>query len=115
MTNFPNFENIYANLAESAYTGGRPNSFGILTKQQQQIINSGLSARFNFSQSKTVQIRKDENGAPIFQTTQGGTNLPNDGIVYLQPAIKISTHTYTSLPNPNDSNYNPKIFREAAA
>ncbi|WP_460022072.1 hypothetical protein [Lactovum odontotermitis] len=75
--------------------------------KQQDALNSGNAAKYNFSQNI---VDKDGN-----ITTQGGTNLPNDGIVYLQPAIKTLTPTYTSLPNPNDSYYNPKIFREAAA
>ncbi|GAB2026225.1 hypothetical protein [Lactovum odontotermitis] len=93
MANLANYSNLYADLAQAAYTK-RPISFPDGEK---------FGGKFDFS--------KLPNGNKLL----GGDQLPNNGIVHLQPAIKISTHIYTSLPNPNDSYYNPKIFREAAA
>ena len=68
MSNLENFNNIYANLAESSYNG-RPNAF---PKYQ----NSKGKEEFNYSLDVI-----DEKG----DRTKGGQNLPNSGIVYLQP------------------------------
>ncbi|GAB2026227.1 hypothetical protein [Lactovum odontotermitis] len=97
MTDLVNYTNIYADLAQAAYTG-RTVSFP-----------DGTSIRGN---KYSISVRK-VNGEEV--PLLGGENLSNKGIVYLQPAIKIPTHTYSSLPTLNDSNYNPKILREAAA
>lgn len=78
-TNLPNFNNIYANLAESAYTD-RPKSFAQkdLDSKTKSSLDSGKSVKFNYSEDY-IDERTHKIG------TQGGTNLPNDGIVYLQP------------------------------
>ena len=76
--NLKNFNNIYASLAESAYRD-RPNGFSFeqLLPKEQKILNSGKSLVFDFSIDA-----KDKKG----QVTQGGgTDLPNQGKVYLQP------------------------------
>ncbi|MBP2621804.1 hypothetical protein DHL47_10855 [Streptococcus panodentis] len=76
--NLKNFNNIYASLAESAYRD-RPNGFSFeqLLPEEQKILNSGKSLVFDFSKDA-----KDKKG----QVTQGGgTDLPNQGKVYLQP------------------------------
>ncbi|MFD2306959.1 cutinase family protein [Enterococcus termitis] len=75
MSNLESFNNIYANLAESAYTG-RPNSFPSYRKDKKE-------REFDFSENKTV------NG----ELTTGGKNLPNEGIVYLQPDNTVKTVT----------------------
>ncbi|AUW96125.1 hypothetical protein [Streptococcus pluranimalium] len=91
--NLETFDNIYSSLAESAYTGNRPNSFPKKLKNK--------SIKFNFS--------KDiKNGA---QTTQGGSNLPNDGVVYLQPDKSLTTVEETTslqVPNPNGGYHTEK-------
>ena len=84
--NLETFDNIYSSLAESAYTGNRPNSFPKKLKNK--------SIKFNFS--------KDIKSGT--QTTQGGSNLPNDGLVYLQPDKSLTTVEETTslqVPNPN--------------
>ena len=76
--NLKSFDNIYASLAESAYRD-RPNGFSFeqLLPEEQKILNSGKSLVFDFSKDA-----KDKKG----QVTQGGgTDLPNQGKVYLQP------------------------------
>ncbi|AYG00334.1 lipase family protein [Lactococcus allomyrinae] len=95
MSNLENFNNIYADLAESAYTGNRPNNFPPKS-------NKDTSQYFNFSKSKTTNIGTKEK--PVYQTTQGGEKLPNNGIVYLQPDPTVHTvdvKTSLSIPNPN--------------
>ncbi|MFC4652453.1 Mbeg1-like protein [Lactococcus nasutitermitis] len=79
MSNLQDFNNIYADLAESAYTGKRPNNFPPKS-------NKNTSQYFNFSKPVTKNIGTEKK--PVYQTTQGGTTLPNKGVVYLQPAIK---------------------------
>ncbi|AUW96127.1 hypothetical protein [Streptococcus pluranimalium] len=93
--NLETFDNIYSSLAESSYNG-RPVVFAYqkLTSDQRRLLDSGESLKFNFS--------KDiENGT---QTTQGGSTLPNDGVVYLQPDKSLTTVEETTslqVPNPN--------------
>ncbi|MDE7504791.1 lipase family protein, partial [Streptococcus agalactiae] len=59
---------LHSSLAESAYNS-RPNSFP-------ELFETDSVTEVKFSQPS-----EDNKG----QITQGGTNLPNDGIVYLQP------------------------------
>lgn len=66
--NLDNFDNLHSSLAESAYNS-RPNSFP-------ELFETDSVTEVKFSQPS-----EDNKG----QITQGGTNLPNDGIVYLQP------------------------------
>ncbi|GAB2026223.1 hypothetical protein [Lactovum odontotermitis] len=96
MTDLTNFYNIYADLSQSAYNnrhdldGNRYNFANGLREGQQEALSNRDSVPFTFSGAK------DSSGNDISS-------------VHLQPAIKISTHTYTSLPNPNDSYYNPNM------
>ncbi len=90
-----NFNNLYANLAQSAYPTS-PVKFPIeaLEPNQQNQLNSGNSIRINFSVSQVTK-----NG-----TIPGGQNLPNNGIVYLQPDPTLKTvpiRTSITTPNPN--------------
>ncbi|GAB2026229.1 hypothetical protein [Lactovum odontotermitis] len=98
MTDLTNYSNIYADLAQSAYTG---------RKDPNGIWN-------NFAQPKNWtdnQIEALSNGDSVPFTFSGAKDSSGNDVssVHLQPAIKISTHTYTSLPNPNDSYYNPNM------
>ncbi|MCL2112784.1 MAG: hypothetical protein FWH31_02410 [Streptococcaceae bacterium] len=82
MSNLENFDNIFANLAESAYNG-RPNSFP-------KIYSQITEKEVDYSQDK--------------DSVKGGANLPNDGVVYLQPDKTLHTedvHTNLQIPNPN--------------
>ena len=67
--NLKNFDNIYSSIAESAYTD-RPNSFP-------ELYNSKQFTEVDYSKNK-----KDKDGQ---LTKGGGTDLPNQGKVYLQP------------------------------
>lgn len=92
MSNLENFNNIFANLAESAYNR-RPLNFPIY-------VNSGNSELINYAENGMIKNKKGQ----ITSITTGGTNLPNDGIVYLQPdktlhAENVSTNI--QIPNPN--------------
>ena len=88
MSNLSNFNNIYTNLSESSYSR-RPKNFP-------QYKNNKNPKEFDFSkdyintETKLIEIK-------------GGTNLPNDGIVYLQPDPTIKTtvtpKTYQTPPN----------------
>ncbi|WP_251713568.1 lipase family protein [Lactococcus ileimucosae] len=79
MSDLDNFNNIYANLAESAYKG-RPNNFP-------PNVSKSKETPYDFSKDyinkKTGKIQ-----------TYGGTNLPNNGVVYLQPDKTLETTTY---------------------
>ena len=67
MSNLKNFNNIYANLAESAYNT-RPKNFPPFAKNRE-------FKEINYSQDETYRG----------ELTKGGKNLPNKGVVYLQP------------------------------
>lgn len=75
--NLKSFDNIYASLAESAYRDRPTNfAFGQLNRDQQNRLKKNKSVLFDFSKDA-----KDNKG----QVTQGGgTDLPNQGKVYLQ-------------------------------
>ncbi|MFC3932305.1 hypothetical protein ACFOSE_05910 [Streptococcus dentapri] len=75
--NLETFDNIYAALAQSAYRNRPGNiTYDQLDVAQQQVLDSGKSVEFNFSKDGTFKG----------QTTEGGgTDLPNGGVVYLQP------------------------------
>ena len=75
-SNLKTFDNFYADLAQSAYTG-RPIKFpyNSLTRDRQKKLDSGYSIPFDFSQDVVY-------GKEI---TPGGKKLDNDGKVYLQP------------------------------
>lgn len=76
--NLKSFDNIYASLAESAYRD-RPNKFPYeqLDPESRKTLDSGKSIEFDFSKDA-----KDKKGQV---TKGGGTDLPNQGKVYLQP------------------------------
>jgi hypothetical protein len=86
MSNLTNFNNLYANLAESAYNS-RPNNFPRKAQSKKpEAIDFSKDAEYNG------------------KITQGGTNLPNNGIVYLQPDKTLHTVEVTTdltVPNPN--------------
>lgn len=88
MSNLENFNNIYANLAESAYNG-RPKNFPTKANaKKEKYINYSENA---LNKKGEVQVR-------------GGTNLPNNGVVYLQPDKTLHTEKVTTdlrVPNPN--------------
>lgn len=73
LSNLENFNNIYANLAESSYNN-RPNPFPNYQKMKTE-------REFDFSKDKKISGK----------LTKGGQNLPNNGIVYLQPDNAIKT------------------------
>lgn len=78
--NLKTFDNMHANIAESAYHH-RPKNFPTdeLNDEQMKKITNGESVIFDFSLS----------GKYKGQTTKGGgTDLPNGGKVYLQPDSK---------------------------
>ena len=85
-SNLKNFDNFYADLAQSAYSG-RPNNF---------------PPKNNSTKVKTIVFSKD-----IFyddETTSGGKNLPHNGKVYLQPDPDLHSEGETmdlQVPNPN--------------
>ncbi|MCJ1978172.1 hypothetical protein [Pseudolactococcus paracarnosus] len=88
MSNLDNFNNIYANLAESAYNN-RPNNFPPYSKK---ITETPLNYS-NDSLNKKGEVQ-----------VHGGTHLPNNGIVYLQPDKTLHTEevkTTLQVPNPN--------------
>ena len=70
MNNFPTFDNLYGNLAQATYPKN-PNDFAIHSRKKAYV-------KFDFSQGVSY------NG----QVIPGGQNLPNNGVVYLQPAPK---------------------------
>lgn len=89
MSNLENFNNIYTNLAQSAYNG-RPKNFPSKNEKSNEQY-------FNYSQdilnSKTGKVK-----------VKGGENLPNNGIVYLQPDPTLRTVDETAAymtPNTN--------------
>ncbi|AUW96129.1 cutinase family protein [Streptococcus pluranimalium] len=93
--NLETFENIFANLSQSTYTG-RPLVFDYarLGEADKKRLGNVYSIEFNFS--KDVTYKKS--------VTQGGSNLPNDGVVYLQPDKSLTTVEETTslqVPNPN--------------
>ena len=76
--NLKSFDNIYASLAESAYRDRPTNfAFGQLNRDQQNRLKKNKSVLFDFS--------KDAKDNKSQVTQGGGTNLPNQGKVYLQP------------------------------
>ena len=93
MSNLQNFNDIYASLAESAYNGLRPNPFPELIKEKE-------SRPIDFSKDSIINDKKGE----VISLTKGGTNLPNDGKVYLQPdpTLKITDKIIsTTIPKAN--------------
>lgn len=87
MSNLENFNNIYANLAKSAYNN-RPKNFPACGNLEDEV-------EFNFSKTATTTFT-DKNGKVTTEVTKGGTNLPNHGKVYLQPDPTVKTVTEQS-------------------
>lgn len=79
--NLNSFDNIYVNIAESAYTG-RPSNFPTneLPLDKKKLIESGQSAKIDYSIDGKDKYNQFTGG--------GGTDLPNGGKVYLQPDNK---------------------------
>ena len=79
--NLNSFDNIYVNIAESAYTG-RPSNFPTneLPLDKKKLIESRQSAKIDYSIDGKDKYNQFTSG--------GGTDLPNDGKVYLQPDNK---------------------------
>lgn len=100
-SNLRTFDNLYANLAQSAYTG-RPSNFPYISQREidKTLLDSGQSLPFIFSKDTTFYNPDTK----ILETTLGGKNLPNGGKVYLQPDPGL--HTVDEMldlqvPNPN--------------
>ena len=106
---FQNFNNIYANLAQSSYSN-QVKSFSTddLTDQYKRIINSGQSIPFDFSKGT------DYKG----QFIPGGKNLGDDAVVYLQPepTYTVSKTTTVRVPKANggyeDQTYVSKRYKK---
>ena len=93
--NFQTFDNFYGNLAQGAYPF-TPKQFPLegLDLKQQQKLNAGQSIPFDFSQDTPHDGK----------LTPGGQNLPNNGVIYLQPDPTLKTvpiRTSITTPNPN--------------
>ena len=79
MNNFQTFDNLYGNLAQATYPG-----------------NPLELPKYN--NSKTVKTRNFSQDTPYDgRVIPGGQNLPNDGVVYLQP-----DPTLRSVPRTTD-------------
>ena len=91
MSNLENFNNIFANLAESAYNR-RPLNFPIY-------VNSGNTELINYSKNRIIKNRKGQ----IISIITGGTNLPNNGIVYLHSDKNFVLDTNFVLTNYDES------------
>ncbi|MGT2808773.1 alpha/beta hydrolase [Streptococcus iniae] len=93
--NLESFDNLFATLAESTYTK-RPNNFTYyeLDPKLLRQFNSGSSVQFNFSKD----VKKGN------EIIEGGSNLPNDGVIYLQPDQSLQTveeKTEIQVPDSN--------------
>ena len=94
-SNLKNFDNFYADLAQSAYAN-RPNNFPPLN-------NSKTFQDFNFSRD----IVFDD------EITPGGKNLPHNGKVYLQPDPDLrDTYKVTSVPVPDTNGMRQDIHHK---
>lgn len=103
MTNLKKFNDMYANLTESAYNN-RPNPFTQeqLNDKQKDNLNEGKAVLFDFSKDA---YDRDEN------LTKGGINLPNDGKVYLQPDKTVTKQVTNTIqtPRPNGGYNTEKV------
>ncbi|WP_314393911.1 cutinase family protein [uncultured Abiotrophia sp.] len=98
-SNLKDFDNFYANLAQSAYTG-RPIKFPYESQREKNraLLNSGQSLYFDFSQDTKI-YNKDKKE---WEITPGGKHLPHNGRVYLQPDPDLrDTYKVTSIPVPD--------------
>ena len=110
-SNLKNFDNFYADLAQSAYTG-RPSNFPYDSQSDSDtmLLDSGQSLYFNFSQDAKFY----NNDTKEWEVTPGGKNFDQDdksnqddkinGKVYLQPDPDLHTVEETmdlQVPSPN--------------
>jgi len=98
-SNLKDFDNFYANLAQSAYTG-RPIKFPYESQREKNraLLNSGQSLYFDFSQDTKI-YNKDKKE---WEITPGGKNLPHNGKVYLQPDPDLhDVYKITTVPVPD--------------
>lgn len=104
-SNLKNFDNFYADLAQSAYTG-RPSNFPYDSQSDsdKMLLDSGQSLYFNFSQDAKFYNKDTEE----WEVTPGGKNFNQDdkinGKVYLQPDPDLHTVEETmdlQVPSPN--------------
>ena len=104
-SNLKTFDNFYADLAQSAYTG-RPIKFpyNSLTRDRQKKLDSGYSIPFDFSQDVVY-------GKEI---TPGGKKLDNDGKVYLQPDPDLHVEKGLDLPFMDDNDKKIADYKEKA-
>ena len=94
-SNLKNFDNFYADLAQSAYAN-RPNNFPPLN-------NSKTFQDFNFSRDIVFDG----------EITPGGKNLPHNGKVYLQPDPDLrDTYKVTSVPVPDTNGMRQDIHHK---
>ena len=98
-SNLKTFDNFYANLAQSAYTG-RPIKFPYESQREKNraLLNSGQSLYFDFSQDTKI-YNKDKKE---WEITPGGKKLPHGGKVYLQPDPDLhDVYKITTVPVPD--------------
>jgi len=94
-SNLKNFDNFYADLAQSAYAN-RPNNFPPLN-------NSKTFQDFNFYRDIVFDG----------EITPGGKHLPHDGKVYLQPDPDLrDTYKVTSVPVPDTNGMRQDIHHK---
>ncbi|MDR2834079.1 MAG: lipase family protein [Streptococcaceae bacterium] len=104
MNNLQNFNNIYANIAESSYNS-RPKNFPLYSVNKKEKY---LNFSENAISEKTGEIQ-----------VKAGKNLPNNGIAYLQPDLTLHDEpikTTLTIPNPNggyhNENYTTKSYQK---
>lgn len=100
-SNLKTFDNFYADLTQSAYTG-RPVKFPYESqkKYDRDELDSGQSLEFDFSKDAEFYNKITKK----VEITPGGKNLPHNGKVYLQPDPDLHTVEETmdlQVPNPN--------------
>lgn len=102
---FPNFNNLYGNLAQGAYPK-QPVDFPIevLDPMNQQRLQSGKSVPFDFSKGTTDKDGVFHPGGHFKREPNADPNLPQEGLVYLQPDPTLHTvklHTSMTTPQVN--------------
>ena len=113
MSNLDNFNNIYANLAESAYNGKRPNNFPYdqLTSSQKKDLESGQSVKFDFSQNATVKIGKDKDGKAsnyaFVQNLAGKFEMQNGSLICAE-LLGLKKPENSSIPEDRTEQYYSK-------
>ena len=98
-SNLKNFDNFYADLAQSAYLG-RPVRFPYESqlKDIRKLLDNGDSLEFDFSQDTKI-YNKDKKE---WEITPGGKHLPHNGKVYLQPDPDLhDVYKITTVPVPD--------------